>query len=279
VGAALDEVRRWWRPLVRVGLVDILDPRPTAAELSSLADQALDGDFEALASHLRSMDLYPWSRDKVEAAITCLEWNEFYFQVFPRDTRADGFLRSLAGYVIDIWPLVIALADAAARLDRPDPIVLISLLYLRQWPGSRSVRSSPPLESGGPGIPERDSVVRVCSDIAQIRHLLSMTDERDGLPFLVQLLSSDSSIAHEDAVKAVTAFTELWPELLDLLQKDIASPAVQQRIEANLALGRKLDISGTPAYVIGEQMLPGALGLAELQDAVAAARKAPGSTN
>lgn len=79
-----------------------------------------------------------------------------------------------------------------------------------------------------------------------------------------------------DSLRAAAAKTGLdW----DRLQKDIASPAVQQRIEANLALGRKLDISGTPAYVIGEQMLPGALGLAELQDAVAAARKAPGSTN
>ena len=62
------------------------------------------------------------------------------------------------------------------------------------------------------------------------------------------------------------------------LQKDMASPAVQQRIEANLALAHKLEINGTPAYVIGGQMLPGALDLAELQDAVAAARRAPGAT-
>jgi protein-disulfide isomerase len=73
-----------------------------------------------------------------------------------------------------------------------------------------------------------------------------------------------------DTLRAAVAKTGLdW----DRLQKDMADPAVQQRIEANLGLARKLGISGTPAYVIGGQMLPGALDLAELQDAVAAARK------
>ncbi len=53
----------------------------------------------------------------------------------------------------------------------------------------------------------------------------------------------------------------------------MAEPAVQQRIEANLALAHKLDIEGTPAFVIGGRLLPGALGLADLQAAVAEARK------
>jgi protein-disulfide isomerase len=73
-----------------------------------------------------------------------------------------------------------------------------------------------------------------------------------------------------DSLRAATAKTGLdW----DRLQKDMADPAVQQRLEANLGLAHKLGISGTPAYVIGGQMLPGALGLAELQEAAAAARK------
>ncbi len=57
------------------------------------------------------------------------------------------------------------------------------------------------------------------------------------------------------------------------LQKDMADPATQQRINANLELASKLDIRGTPAFVIGTRMLPGAVGLEELQEAVAAARK------
>ena len=57
------------------------------------------------------------------------------------------------------------------------------------------------------------------------------------------------------------------------LQRDMADPAIQARIDANLALARALHIDGTPAYVIGGRMLPGAVELAELQGMVAAARK------
>ncbi len=59
----------------------------------------------------------------------------------------------------------------------------------------------------------------------------------------------------------------------DRLQRDMADPAIQAHLDANLELARALEIQGTPAYVIGERMLPGAVTLAELQEAVAAARK------
>jgi len=57
------------------------------------------------------------------------------------------------------------------------------------------------------------------------------------------------------------------------LQRDMADPAIQARIDANLKLAHVLNIQGTPAYVVGEQMLPGAVGLADLQQAVALARR------
>jgi len=58
------------------------------------------------------------------------------------------------------------------------------------------------------------------------------------------------------------------------LQRDMGDPEIQGRLNANLALGRKLDIQGTPAYVIGTQMLPGAVDIGTLTAAVAAARRA-----
>jgi protein-disulfide isomerase len=57
------------------------------------------------------------------------------------------------------------------------------------------------------------------------------------------------------------------------LQRDMADPEIMARINANLGLGRRLDIQGTPAYVVGTQVLPGAVDLATLTAAVAAARK------
>jgi protein-disulfide isomerase len=56
------------------------------------------------------------------------------------------------------------------------------------------------------------------------------------------------------------------------LQRDMADPAIQSRIDANLTIAHALQIEGTPAYVIGDRLLPGAVELAELQGAVAAAR-------
>jgi len=58
----------------------------------------------------------------------------------------------------------------------------------------------------------------------------------------------------------------------DRLQRDMADPAIEKRLDENLSLARALGIDGTPAYVIGAKLLPGALDLAELQDAVTAAR-------
>ena len=56
------------------------------------------------------------------------------------------------------------------------------------------------------------------------------------------------------------------------LQRDMADPAIQARIDANLDIARKLGLDGTPAYVVGGHILPGAVELADLQGAVAAAR-------
>ena len=59
----------------------------------------------------------------------------------------------------------------------------------------------------------------------------------------------------------------------DRMQRDMADPAIQTRIDANLKLAHVLNIQGTPAYVVGDQLLPGAVGLPELQQAVANVRK------
>ena len=60
-----------------------------------------------------------------------------------------------------------------------------------------------------------------------------------------------------------------WPQM----QKDMADPAIQARIDANLKLAQALGIQGTPALVIGNDLIPGAIDLQELQKAVADARK------
>ncbi len=50
------------------------------------------------------------------------------------------------------------------------------------------------------------------------------------------------------------------------------SPAISKEIDSNLALARELGIGGTPSFVVGDQMLSGAVGYDALKEAIAAAR-------
>jgi protein-disulfide isomerase len=59
-----------------------------------------------------------------------------------------------------------------------------------------------------------------------------------------------------------------WPRLA----RDMESPSVQAQIDANLKLARNLGIQGTPALVIGNDLIPGAVDLPDLSKAVTAAR-------
>lgn len=84
------------------------------------------------------------------------------------------------------------------------------------------------------------------------------------------VLMTGAPVADQDGLRAATGRAGLdW----DRLQRDMADPDIQGRIAANLALGKRLDIQGTPAYIIGEQVLPGAVEVADLLAAVAVARR------
>lgn len=73
----------------------------------------------------------------------------------------------------------------------------------------------------------------------------------------------------EAALLQLAAETGLDPVRL---QRDMTSEAVTRRLNANLQLAQMLGIQGTPAYVVGETLLPGAVPLERLREAVAAAR-------
>jgi protein-disulfide isomerase len=59
-----------------------------------------------------------------------------------------------------------------------------------------------------------------------------------------------------------------WPRL----QHDMDDPAIQARIDANLKLARSIGIEGTPALIIGGELIPGAVEGDELRSAIAKAR-------
>jgi protein-disulfide isomerase len=60
---------------------------------------------------------------------------------------------------------------------------------------------------------------------------------------------------------------------VDKLRADMRDPSLKTKIEETHRLARDLNISGTPAFVIGDEIVPGAIGPDEIREKVAAARK------
>jgi protein-disulfide isomerase len=58
------------------------------------------------------------------------------------------------------------------------------------------------------------------------------------------------------------------------LSRDMDSAAIDARLDANLQLAKALALDGTPALVIGDTLVPGAIELTELEKDVATARAA-----
>lgn len=56
------------------------------------------------------------------------------------------------------------------------------------------------------------------------------------------------------------------------LRRDMDDPAITRRIEANMALAQRLGVEGTPALVVGNTLVPGAVDLDELERLVREAR-------
>jgi len=60
---------------------------------------------------------------------------------------------------------------------------------------------------------------------------------------------------------------------LDRLKRDMATPEIDAALKANHALAEALDINGTPGFVIGDQIVPGAIELSSLKELAAEARR------
>lgn len=60
---------------------------------------------------------------------------------------------------------------------------------------------------------------------------------------------------------------------VDRLRRDMESDAIQAHIAGNLALAQSLGIRGTPAFIIGDEVIPGAVGGDALRELIAQARQ------
>jgi protein-disulfide isomerase len=60
---------------------------------------------------------------------------------------------------------------------------------------------------------------------------------------------------------------------IDRLKQDMSAPEVEKALKANLALAEALNVRGTPGFIIGNRVVPGAVDLDSLRGMVADARK------
>jgi protein-disulfide isomerase len=85
------------------------------------------------------------------------------------------------------------------------------------------------------------------------------------------LMGASGSVTEESALSAAEGLG------LDMgqLRRDMADPAIAAAIARNQALAAELGINGTPGFVIGEQIAPGAIDRGTLTDLIAKARGKP----
>jgi protein-disulfide isomerase len=61
---------------------------------------------------------------------------------------------------------------------------------------------------------------------------------------------------------------------MDRARRVAASPTTEAEIGRNLEIAQRLGFSGTPSWIAGDKLIPGAVGFDQLSDAVKAARGA-----
>ena len=76
-------------------------------------------------------------------------------------------------------------------------------------------------------------------------------------------------LANQDS--ALAAAKEVGLDMARL-EQDVASDEVRATLEENLRLAQSLGINGTPGYVIGDGVVPGAIGAPGLKERIQEAR-------
>jgi protein-disulfide isomerase len=100
---------------------------------------------------------------------------------------------------------------------------------------------------------------------------LLAAQSQNGYGKLLELLMSQAAPPTRESIRADALRLGMDA---DRLLREMDSAPIAARIDANLSLANRLGIQGTPAMVIGDVLIPGAVEVADLQQAVQQARAA-----
>ena len=95
--------------------------------------------------------------------------------------------------------------------------------------------------------------------------------DKDGKKYLEFHQKMLTSRGQADRARALAVAKEVGLDM-GRLEKDMASDEAKETIDENLKMAEALGLNGTPSYVIGTDVVVGAVGLTALKEKVAAAR-------
>jgi protein-disulfide isomerase len=108
-------------------------------------------------------------------------------------------------------------------------------------------------------------------EAAQVAVAVRMQDPsgKKYLDFHQKLLNSRGQI---DKAKAMAAAKETGLDMARL-EKDLTSPEIKATLEESFKMAEDMGLNGTPSYVIGQQVVVGAVGVEALKEKISAARR------
>jgi len=107
-------------------------------------------------------------------------------------------------------------------------------------------------------------------EAAQVAVAVRMQD-KDGKKYLEFHQKLLSSRGQADRARALAVAKDVGLDM-GRIEKDMASDEAKETIDENLKMAEALGLNGTPSYVIGTDVVVGAVGLAALKEKVGAAR-------
>lgn len=105
-------------------------------------------------------------------------------------------------------------------------------------------------------------------EAARVAVAVRMQAPKKYLEFHTKLLGGRG---HADTARALAVAKEIGLDM-NRLQKDMKSPEVQKTLHQDFKLAEALGLNGTPSYVIGDNVIVGAIGLQGLQGKINTAR-------
>jgi protein-disulfide isomerase len=105
------------------------------------------------------------------------------------------------------------------------------------------------------------------ASVTAARAALAAREQDRYLPFHFALMS-----ARDLSLGTIMALARSVGLDTERLASDMESPAIEAQLQANLTLARELGIEGTPAFVVGDELIPGAVDKARLAQLIEEAR-------